>query len=250
MEHQNVVSPDDTLNFPRIICLHGGGSNAEVFYAQMRTLRSKLEAHFRLVFVDAPFICPAGPGVAMVYQHLSPFRRWLRWLPEHPKIDGETAVREIDDAIWQAVEEDTRIGAKGECVGLLGFSQGATVSAMICAGRAPLVQFSPRGDHEAAEHLGDAADRTTVFTDWPSRDDPPEVKENYMLRMPTVHVHGSRDEGLPLHRKLLESYCAPGSTELVQWCGDHRLPLKSYDVEAVVEQVVNVARMAGCFDTD
>ncbi|KZZ89531.1 Serine hydrolase FSH [Ascosphaera apis ARSEF 7405] len=283
MNYNDTTAPDETLHLPRILCLHGGGSNAEVFHTQMRKIRAKLDTYFRLVYVDGPFICAAGPGVGMVYQHLSPFRRWLRWLPEHPEIDGETAVNEIDDTIAQAVREDDLRGATGDCVGLFGFSQGAMVCAslllrqqkgqhrgtplaefnfkfaVICAGRAPLVRFGKGGgsDNEDGEdgdpskyHLGDPADRTTVFTNWPSRDDPPEVRIEYMLHIPTVHVHGSKDAGLSLHRKLMDLYCSPGSTELVQWCGDHRLPLKSDDVEAVVEEIINVARKTGSIPVD
>ncbi|KAI5305259.1 hypothetical protein KEM56_004883 [Ascosphaera pollenicola] len=231
----------------------------------MRKLRAKLVSHFRLVFVDGPFMCAAGPGVGMVYQHLDPFRRWLRWLPEHPEISGDAAVSEIDNAISQAVQEDNANGATGECVGLFGFSQGAMVCAslllrqqkgehqgtplgafdfkfaVICAGRAPLVRFGKGSDDPSMYHLGDPAGRTTVFTNWPSPDDLPEVRKEYMLHIPTVHVHGSKDGGLALHRKLMNLYCAPGSTELVQWSGDHRLPLRSDDVEAIVDQIINVA---------
>ncbi|KAI5287379.1 hypothetical protein KEM52_001614 [Ascosphaera acerosa] len=296
-----------SLAKPRLLCLHGGGSNSQVFRAQLRSIRHKLEPRFRLVYVDGPFLCPPGPGVGMVYQHLAPFRRWLRWLPEHPEVAPEEAVAAINRAIARAVAEDDAAGASGECVGLLGFSQGATVAASVLlrqqrreqarreqqqqqqqqqregeqveaeaglkdlrfrfavlfAGRAPLVQLASghTADDMEREHLRSPADLASTFSNWPeqaaAQPSPTSGSDNenddgnadgdrpWLLRVPTVHVHGSKDEGLPLHRKLLELYCQPGSTELVQWCGDHRLPLRAYDVEAVVEQILSVARRTG-----
>lgn len=55
------MEPDvGTLHLPRILCLHGGGTNAKIFHAQCRVLRAELKGIFRLCFAEAPF--PSKPG--------------------------------------------------------------------------------------------------------------------------------------------------------------------------------------------
>ncbi len=59
-------APED-LTLPRILCLHGGGVTGAIFKAQFRSFLRALGDHFRFVFVDAPFFCDEGVGVAPVY---------------------------------------------------------------------------------------------------------------------------------------------------------------------------------------
>lgn len=118
----------DTRNLPRLLCLHGGGVNAAIFKAQSRSLIRHLEHSFRLVWADGPFFCDPHPDVIQVYGSYAPFRRWLRWLPEHPAIDEESCIEEIGYAMRTAMEDDDREGGTGEWVGLVGFSQGAKLS--------------------------------------------------------------------------------------------------------------------------
>ena len=66
------------LHLPRILCLHGGGANAEAFRLQTRGLFRLLGATFRFVFPDAPYLSPPDPRIMPTYAHLQPFRRWLR----------------------------------------------------------------------------------------------------------------------------------------------------------------------------
>ena len=158
--------------------------------------------------------------------------------------------------------EDDRKGATGEWVALLGFSQGAKMSAsllfrqqkraekakkrtkfrfaVLLAGRGPLVSLDPELIMTPAFH--DAAAMSlgpyqSGFSD--------EERQDHVLRMATIHVHGLNDPGLELHRRFLEEYCEKGSTRLVEWDGDHRVPLKHRDVAAVVEQIFDLARQTG-----
>ena len=64
-----------------------------------------------------------------------------------------------------------------------------------------------------------------------------------VLRIPTVHVHGLRDQGLGLHRELYDEFCAPEGKRLVEWDGDHRVPLKFHDVSLVARQIRELARL-------
>ena len=78
-----MASNSEDLSLPRILCLHGGGVTGAIFRAQFRSFLRALDTRFRFVFVDAPFLCDEGVGVAPVYSDWGPFRRWFRWLPAH-----------------------------------------------------------------------------------------------------------------------------------------------------------------------
>lgn len=60
-----------------------------------------------------------------------------------------------------------------------------------------------------------------------------------------VDVHGTRDPGLVQHRKLLAQYCEEGTTRLMEWDGDHRVPIKTKDVLALVRNIWDVAFETG-----
>lgn len=245
------TTPED-LTLPRILCLHGGGVNAEVFRAQSRALIKALTT-FRLVFADGPFYCGAGPGIVPVYEDCGPFRRWLRWLPEHAEIDDETATEEVLYSIETCKREDK---GTGPWVGLLGFSQGAKLAAsllydqqvrkengcaetdykfaVLLAGRHPLISFSKYSEGPAM--LPSGAISEGFWYDGPNK---------HVLKLPTIHVHGMADAGLHLHRRLMDQYCDKKSVTLVEWDGAHRVPLKKTDVEKIIKEVYRVAREQG-----
>lgn len=255
------------LHLPRILCLHGGGTNARIFRAQCRVLEAQLRTNFRLCYAEAPFPSNAGPDVLSVYKDWGPFKRWLRWLPGHPEIDAQTAIEEIERSLYAAMDEDDLKGATGEWVGLLGFSQGAKMCAsllfrqqmqmatvtrndspwpqwrfaVLLAGRAPLVSLDPMLMGTGL-HLADPSQISTYmpisFYTGP---------EN-TLKLPTIHVHGLQDPGLQLHRQLLDICCDPESTRLIEWDGNHRVPIKTKDVTAVVQAIVDLGIETGCFD--
>jgi predicted esterase len=256
---------DPTLHLPRILCLHGGGTNAQIFHAQCRVLSGQLKSKFRLCFADAPFLSQAGPDVVSVYQNYVPFRRWLRWQAEHPDIDAKTAVREIEKSLDTAKQEDDRKGATGEWVALLGFSQGAKMCASLLLQQQ--VRMQKLGIHEAKSHyrfavllagrgplvsLDPALFMTAALVDAAQIGHPDTLtnrslgaETSHILQLPTIHVHGMQDQGLELHRDLLEQYCEPWSARLIEWDGGHRVPIKTKDVAAIAEQIFDVARQTG-----
>lgn len=262
----------NTKPLPRLLCLHGGGVNAAIFETQSRSLVRHLQHSFRLVWADGPFYCDPHPDIIQVYGSYAPFRRWLRWLPEHAEIGAESCIDELGDALKSAMEDDNRKGGTGEWVGLMGFSQGAKLSASILleqqsredkaqmdgthvedswigipnidwrfgillAGRAPLSNLNPVLMKSKA--LVSTADISEGFQFCAAVDD--EV----ILRKPTLHVHGTADPGLHLHQKLLQEYCEDGTTTLLEWDGAHRIPIKSKDVDRVLDAIYDLAEGAG-----
>lgn len=244
------IPHDPTLHLPRLLCLHGGGTNALIFTMQCRVLSLHLKPYFRLVFAEAPFDSGAGPDVTSVYGECGPFKRWLGWLPEHEVINPRDEVIAIEESISKAMREDNAKGATGGWIGLLGFSQGAKIAgslllrrqireeggrdlegqdwrfAVLMAGRAPLISLERDQDR------------------WGP------VDENDVLTLPTIHVHGSKDPGLDYHEELLNIWCEKGSAQLIEWNGNHRIPIKTGDVEAVVNPMLALAKKLGVLTVD
>jgi predicted esterase len=260
---------DSTLHLPRLLCLHGGGTNARIFRAQCRALEKALKPTFRFCYAEAPFPSQPGPDVTSVYAEFGPFKAWLRWRPEDPERGVETAVEEIEAALKGAIAADDEKGATGEWVGLLGFSQGAKMSAsllysqqihtkkfkghspigpkfrfaVLLAGQGPLVSLVP----ELVMTPGLVEVACISGPSWNGEHGLTTMRQ--LLCLPTIHVHGMRDPGLELHRKLLSQYCDNRHTRLIEWDGNHRVPIKTNDVAAVVSEILSVARETGVFMT-
>lgn len=284
----SLTAPNDpTLHLPRIMCLHGGGTNARIFRAQCRVILTRLQPDFRLVFADAPWLSIPGPDVEYVYGEWGPFRSWLKPIPglagtfgavPQPLYGGqgqgpvvtpisdhnvEECIESVDNSIAAAMATDDEAGATGEWVGLLGFSQGAKMAASLLyrqqmqnsgdggeiktrttpniaytgprkpayrfavlhAGRAPLVSLDPDFQPSPFQHGSG--------------------EEHVLLNMPTIHVHGTRDPGIKMHRELIDRCCSAGSWRLLEWEGNHRLPIKTIDVSPIVSAINDVARETG-----
>ena len=265
-----IVKPD-TRRFPRILCLHGGGVNAAIFKAQARCLIPHLQQSFRLVWADAPFICDPHADVITVYGTWGPFRRWIRSLPGHSSIDSEICIKKIGNVLRKAMEEDDEEGATGEWVGLMGFSQGAKISAsllleqqareeearrggqdmkpgligipglnwrfgILLAGSAPICNLNPTVIKSMA--LVDAGTVSQGFQFC-------EMDHGAILSMPTLHVHGLSDPGLHLHQKLFHGYCEKQSSRLVEWNGAHRIPFMPKDVMPIIRGIYDLAESTG-----
>lgn len=248
-----------TLHLPRILMLHGGGTNSKIFHMQSRGLELRMNKHFRLVYAEAPHASTAGPDVLSVYADCGPFKRWvLTTAPNTVEEQPQRTWEGIEGAVGSAMDADDGLGATGEWVAVLGFSQGAKVAASILlrqqerpeamgrlgrpgssgfrfgvllAGRGPLLQYRP----DEADWLGE--DEKFDFES--------NVAVSRVVRLPTVHVHGLQDPGLYYHRILLDQWCDPASTKLIEWDGNHRLPIKTVDVEKVVNAVLEVSHKEG-----
>ena len=261
MEARNEEYHKNTIQLPRILCLHGGGSNARTFKTQCRVISRMLAPYFRLVYSEAPLDSMPGPDVLLVYADYGPFKRWF---PEHEVEDG-AAIKAIDNSIKTAMVEDDRSGARGPWVGLLGFSQGAKLAAsllfrqqiraarldranagsdwkfaVLMAGAAPIISLDP---HVFSSSMLSSPSQAHSLGS-PKLED--VTGEEHVLRIPTIHVHGLADPGLHLHRELLEDYCSVNSARVLEWDGAHRVPVKSADVKCLVEEILNLAKEIGC----
>ncbi|KAL9113585.1 MAG: hypothetical protein Q9227_002323 [Pyrenula ochraceoflavens] len=244
------LKSDSTLSLPRIICLHGGGTNSRIFRIQCRRLRSHLAPYFRLVFPDAPFFSQPGPDVVSVFKDWGPFRSWLRPSGSGPKSlrdAKDVVVERIDESIAAAMQKDDEAGATGPWIGLLGFSQGAKMAASLLLrqqnqNKTKFARNQEREpDYQFAVLLAGRAPLVSMDAD----EGISSVAAPGILRLPTIHVHGLQDEHISMHRDLFQQSCDRSSTRLVEWDGGHRVPIKTPDVSAIVAEILDVASKTG-----
>jgi predicted esterase len=254
---------EQQLRLPRILCLHGGGTNSRIFRAQCRVLRTHLSTTFRLVFAEAPFSSRAGSDVMSVYKDWKPFKSWVIPPENNQHLGPDGAIHAIESSLNTAMEEDDRGGGIGEWIGLLGFSQGAKTCASLLLSQQlreeRLGVFPPRVNWRFAILLAGSGPLMVLDRDLltPELTDASHtslatisdgifsVSNEHVLYLPTVHVHGIRDPGLLEHRKLLAQYCEPESTRLMEWDGDHRVPIKTQDVLTLVRHILDTAYETG-----
>lgn len=269
MTDLTISAEDKTLQFPRILCLHGGGTNARIFRIQCHVLQRSLSRSFRLVYAEGLFPAQPGSDVISVYKDYGPFKAWQPLAPsDGPESSAQETIDLFEQAIFDAMHADDRRGATGEFVAILGFSQGAKMAASILhmqqirhkhpgwtpygrwpdfrfavllAGRGPLVCLA--ANTAVPRDLVDATKpATTTMKDLVI---PAESSHENMLHIPTIHVHGLEDPGLELHREMLRCYCSSSSVTLIEWEGDHRLPIQSKHVNPIVEQIHTIAWQTG-----
>ncbi|KAK5055283.1 hypothetical protein LTR84_013033 [Exophiala bonariae] len=98
----------------RFLCLHGRGTNSDIFESQLAALFSRLSPEHSFDFIDAPYHCSAAPGISKIYD--GPYLAWhSRYDPVH--------IAEIHEYIDSVINED------GPYDGVIGFSQGAALAA-------------------------------------------------------------------------------------------------------------------------
>lgn len=106
---------------PRFLCLHGFRTSAEIFRKQVETKWPKsLLEKVDLVFVDAPFSCQGKSDVEGIFD--PPYYEWFQFN------ETFTEYTNFDECL--AYIEDCMI-KHGPIDGLMGFSQGAILSAAL-----------------------------------------------------------------------------------------------------------------------
>ncbi|KAF7133671.1 hypothetical protein CNMCM5793_004969 [Aspergillus hiratsukae] len=98
------------------LCLHGRGTNSDIFESQLAALRSRISPEHTFDFIDAEFDCPPAPGISDFYP--SPYLGWhAQYDPPH--------VQAVHDYLWSVIRED------GPYDGVIGFSEGAALAASL-----------------------------------------------------------------------------------------------------------------------
>ncbi|MGH0178335.1 UNVERIFIED_CONTAM: hypothetical protein FKN15_076982 [Acipenser sinensis] len=206
----------------RILCVHGYRQNGSAFRERTGALRKALKKHAELVYITAPLRVtdpasqqePAGGSQAVEpdSQTEDPRGWWFSNAQERSVHAGESCqsslgLEESLEAVRRVVRE------QGPFDGILGFSQGAALVAMICAlqGQAGDAQgpFSFRFAVLIAGFRSVCEEHARFYTT--------------PVSMPTLHVFGETDRVIPDHmsRELVMGFQNP---QVLTHTGGHFVP--------------------------
>ncbi|KAH7324522.1 serine hydrolase FSH [Stachybotrys elegans] len=249
---------NDDLSIPRILCIHGGGTNKEIFALQARGIVAGLQPYFRLVFVNGPWTASPHASIAGLFGDMGPFYRWLRWLPEHEPIDDEAAANTVMNTIRDAMKKDE---GTGPWAGVMGISQGGKIAANLLweqeraakHGLPPLTNFKfglimaalpPWMHFDTRLPLPEKYVETAgcYASEWKKANEfPTETEGEHILTLPTLHVLGLQDPDVDEHLMLTTRFCKKESTEVYKWDGGHRVPTEPQHVKKIVNSVLYMA---------
>lgn len=179
----------------RLLALHGYRQSGRRFHQRTGALRKALRGRAELVTFDAPHLVPGG-GEEDDGDGGDPPRGW--WFSRPGAFEAAEAAEEpagLAEAL-RAVEE--AMVKLGPFDGLLGFSQGAALAAMVCALRA---RGDPRFPVAFAVLVAGFVSRSPAHGHFYR--DP--------IALPTLHVVGEADAVIaaPLSMELARSFVEP-----------------------------------------
>jgi predicted esterase len=213
---------------PRILCLHGGGTNSGIFTIQTIRIQRALSSTFELIFIDAPFVSPPGPGVLPAFEGCGPFYRWTKSLWTCPGED------EMPDATRKLIDETVRSrGGYGRVVGVLGFSQGAKLAAGL------LLEQQLCGKEGEGFKFGIFLMAVTP----PLTSNSLTVEQkNFLITVPSVHVVGLDDPWLSEGRKLYDEHFDWKTARKMEFQVEHRLPIVETETKMICDEILRLYR--------
>lgn len=190
----------------RILCLHGYAQNGAFFRQRTGSLRRALKKDVgEFVFLDAPFPATAaflGDGA----EDRGPALGWWTWDDAARATGGSFEYRGADEALARV---RACVAAEGPFDGILGFSQGATMAALLCLSSRAKPPF-----------------RFAILCSGFSPHDPRYAslcEELPPANLPTLHVCGEADARvLPAKTRMLAACFA--SAEVHVHAGGHAIP--------------------------
>lgn len=198
-----------------LLVLHGYSMNAAVMREGLGEHTEQLQREVEVVFVEAPHAC-SDASVARLYAlwktpRLAP--PYLMWW------DSSEDGREYRG--WEESRERIRTAMGDGNVALLGFSQGAILTAAVAAlaehGEMPPVRF--------AILVAGRTPRADVIQPFLTKP----------LRTPSLHVWGTEDTlATAAISEKLSTHFDPATREIAAWAGSHRVPTRGEGAEAIL----------------
>ncbi|KAF5716828.1 serine hydrolase FSH [Fusarium mundagurra] len=213
----------------RILCLHGMGTNSKVLEMQTSALRHQLshsQSH-KYEYVDGGEPMPPAPGIeAFIGDDES-----LAYYHPH---SAKSILTAIDD-LWEYIAEE------GPFDGVLGFSQGASLAAMIIArarhSNPPPFQFAIffcAGLPYCEKSLSAGEVKFLRLED----------TQGPVIHVPTAHIFGKKDPDVS-YSKAMTELCHPWGRVLLDHGAGHEIPRVPVeivdDMARAVEKVVTKA---------
>ena len=238
MSTANVV-PCPRVPSKAILCLHGIGSSGVIFRLQLNKLRLTLEDDFEFVFMNAPNLSSAGPGVLPTFAGAEPF---YRWFSEEASTTND-GLEKISATIRAAVDNwgSTRTNPDSKIVGIIAFSEGAVAACLLLwrqqMGQLPWLPTL----HFATLICAAFPDEFAAYL----RDDARKHgSESALIDVPTLHIHGLQDWGLAPARKLVADHYKSEFADIMEFEGGRHCLNKREDYEEAARRINRLAQIS------
>ncbi|NXC51224.1 OVCA2 Esterase, partial [Penelope pileata] len=199
----------------RLLALHGYRQSERRFRQRTGSLRKALRGHAELVAFDAPHLVPGGEDEAGE----DPPRGW--WFSRPGGFEASEAAEE-PAGLEESLEAVARaLAERGPFDGLLGFSQGAALAAMVCALRA-------RGDPRFPVAFA------ILVAAFPSRAPAHGHFYREPIALPSLHIVGDTDAVIAAHlsTELAQCFVEP---VIVSHPGGHFVPVAAPQKKAYLD---------------
>ena len=220
-EEEFVTSNISARPRPAILCLHGGGTNSEIFSIQAIRLQRVLDPYFEFVFLDGPIESDPGPGVGPVFEGLKTYRSW--------QVKGVKPAATVG-ALQSAMEEQWRKDGRG-FVGALGFSQGAKTVAGL------LLEQQVRARKEGVEGKDLAFGVMFNGITPPLTANLTDEEKLERIGVPSLHIIGTDDPWKDESLELVGKHFDPKTATVMEFQIGHRLPVLEQDTKRVTNEI-------------
>lgn len=205
------------------LCLHGMGTNNEIFKLHTSAIRRMLGPEHTYDFVEGTIPCPPAPGVGELQSTTT--------AEDSPDNEDTGFYMYLDvtsiDSIQTALEDlADYVEAAGPFDGVMAFSQGAGLAAGLMIQQA---QNSP------IDYLLKPVFKCAIFFSGGIPGDPASLKagklrlmsaeqDGQVIQVPTAHIWGSKDDQYPDFGPVLAGLTSKENREVVIWDGGHEVP--------------------------
>ncbi|KAG7291130.1 hypothetical protein NEMBOFW57_001141 [Staphylotrichum longicolle] len=233
---------------PKIIFLHGSGTNVDIFRIQTRHLSSLLAPHFQLIYLAAPHPCPPGPGVLPFFEGCGPYLTWMDDRSpekEHAYWGSGGGGGDANEGagVKKALGGDEDGDGVGQgVVGVVGFSMGAKVGMEVVR----RLEKEYEGGGAIRVKIMVAICGTVPFGGGGGDEDGAREKGwkeslgKGLVSAESVHLIGERDPWRGESEKLVQFFGEEGR-RVLRFKGGHHMPVE----DAVNRQVVRMI-LAAC----
>ncbi|KAE8143893.1 serine hydrolase FSH [Aspergillus pseudotamarii] len=211
----------------KILCLHGTGTNSEVFEAQTAALRYQLGETFEYDFVDGEYHCSAARGISEIFGDDQIYYSYF---------DGsaDSAMKATRDLLAYTDEN-------GPFDAVMGFSLGAALAVMLLLHvnqlQAAGEQIPVRLPFKCAILLcGVLPYSLTELQRGQKKLLHPE-ETGAIIRIPTVHAWSPNDVDYPGHSRLLMQMCDPAKRVDIAHCVGHGVPSRGEELIKLAQAI-------------
>ncbi|KAI7775822.1 FSH1 domain containing protein [Diaporthe eres] len=220
----------------KVLCLHGIGSNSDIFEAQTASLRYCLGESYEFSFVDGGHLWPAAAGIEASYGKEQSFSCFSYY--DGTAASAAEAVRDLASYLCE----------NGPFHYVLGFSLGASLIATLLLGE---------NTDESIRKAKDMVKSAVFICGIPPQNweqlrsghleetNPEDLAEDMKIDTHTIHAFCLEDDQFPGRSQLLLKLCQNGASVKILHTAGHDVPRKSDEVEALAKAMASHSETFG-----